>query len=92
MIDYTRMTLEYFDPRVIEFSDSNHCGSECSSCGTCRDCYICDTLCPQTAISRKALDGGGFERVVDSEKCIACGFCANSCPCGIWDLIPNTPI
>ena len=27
MIDYTRMTLEYFDPRVIEFSDMNHCGA-----------------------------------------------------------------
>ena len=37
MIDYTRMTLEYFDPRVKEFSDMNHCGSECSSCGSCRE-------------------------------------------------------
>lgn len=86
MIDYTRMTLEYFDPRVIEFSDMNHCGSECSSCGTCRDCYICDTICPQSAISRRKLENGGFERIVDPDKCIACGFCANSCPCGIWDM------
>ncbi len=92
MIDYTRMTLEYFDPRVIEFSDMNHCGSECSSCGSCRDCYICDTVCPQTAISRNELEGGGFERVVDPDKCIACGFCANSCPCGIWDLKDPAPM
>lgn len=92
MIDYTRMTLEYFDPRVIEFSDMNHCGSECSSCGSCRDCYICDTLCPQSAIIRNELTGGGFERVVDPDKCIACGFCANSCPCGIWDMKEPAPM
>lgn len=93
MIDYTRMTLEYFDPRVIEFSDMNHCGAECSSCGSCRDCYICDTLCPQSAISRIEVEGGvGFERVVDPDKCIACGFCANSCPCGIWDMKPAAPL
>jgi len=92
MIDYTRMTLEYFDPRVIEFSDMNQCGAECSSCGSCRDCYICDTVCPQAAISRIALANGGFERVVDPEKCIACGFCANSCPCGIWDMKAPAPM
>jgi len=92
MIDYTRMTLEYFDPRVIEFSDANQCGAECSSCGSCRDCYICDTLCPQNAIKRNELPDGGFERVVDPDKCIACGFCADSCPCGIWDMKNPAPM
>ena len=92
MIDYTRMTLEYFDPRVIEFSDANQCGAECSSCGSCRDCYICDTLCPQNAIKRNELPDGGFERVVDPDKCIACGFCADSCPCGIWDMKNPDPM
>ena len=92
MIDYTRMTLEYFDPRVIQFSDMNQCGAECSSCGSCRDCYICDTVCPQAAIIRKELPDGGFERVVDPDKCIACGFCANSCPCGIWDMKNPAPM
>lgn len=92
MIDYTRMTLEYFDPRVIEFSDMNHCGAECSSCGSCRDCYICDSICPQAAISRNELSDGGFERVVDPDKCIACGFCADSCPCGIWDMKNPAPL
>ncbi|WP_207259699.1 FAD-dependent oxidoreductase [Desulfovibrio sp. Huiquan2017] len=92
MIDYTRMTLEYFDPRVIEFSDANQCGAECSSCGSCRDCYICDTLCPQSAIKRVELPDGGFERVVDPDKCIACGFCADACPCGIWDMKNPAPM
>ena len=93
MIDYTRMTLEYFDPRVIEFSDMNQCGAECSSCGSCRDCYICDTVCPQSAIIRREADNEiGFERVVDADKCIACGFCADSCPCGIWDMKAPAPM
>ena len=92
MIDYSRMTLEYFDPRVIEFSDMNQCAEECSSCGTCRDCGLCETICPQTAISRKDLGGGNFEMVSDPERCIGCGFCANACPCGIWNMTENTPL
>jgi NADPH-dependent glutamate synthase beta subunit-like oxidoreductase/glutamate synthase domain-containing protein 3/NAD-dependent dihydropyrimidine dehydrogenase PreA subunit len=92
MIDYSRMTLEYFDPRIIEFSDMNQCASECSSCGACRDCYLCETVCPQSAIKRVELEGNAFERVVDPDKCIACGFCANCCPCGIWDMKEPAPL
>ncbi|MFH1914201.1 MAG: FAD-dependent oxidoreductase [Pseudomonadota bacterium] len=92
MIDYSRMTLEYFDPRVVEFSDMKQCASECSSCGACRDCYLCETVCPQSAIRRVELEGGGFERVVDADKCIACGFCANCCPCGVWDMKEAAPL
>ncbi|MCI5159291.1 MAG: hypothetical protein D3906_12830, partial [Candidatus Electrothrix sp. AUS1_2] len=24
----------------------------------------------------------------DDSKCIACGFCADTCPCGIWTMRP----
>ena len=58
MIDPRRVTLEYFDPRITEFEGTEHCGSQCSSCGACRDCGICIAICPQTAISRNALGGG----------------------------------
>ncbi|SDL50683.1 NADPH-dependent glutamate synthase beta chain [Maridesulfovibrio ferrireducens] len=92
VIDYTRMTLEYFDPRLTEFSDLQQCASECSSCGSCRDCGLCETVCPQGAISRKALGGKKFEMVVNPDKCIGCGFCGNVCPCGIWNLLENTPL
>ncbi|MFP4070893.1 MAG: FAD-dependent oxidoreductase [Desulfovibrionales bacterium] len=92
MIDYSRMTLEYFDPRIFEFSDMEQCGAECSSCGSCRDCGICLNVCPQTAISRKGDPDGDFELVVDADKCIGCGFCAQSCPCGIWALRENDPL
>ena len=92
-IDYTRVKLEYFDPRLSSFNGVESCASQCSSCGTCRDCGICATICPESAISRQELaNGAEFEMVVDPEKCIGCGFCAGACPCGIWNLVENEPI
>jgi len=60
----------------------------CMSCGTCRDCHLCETICPTQAISREILPDGSYRYVSDDEKCIACGFCADTCPCGIWMMRP----
>ena len=92
MIQRHRVTLEYFDPRVTAFADLNHCGSQCASCGACRDCGICVAVCPQHAISKKELDAEAYEYVVDADLCIGCGFCAGACPCGVWDLVENIPL
>ena len=92
VIDLNRISLEYLDPRIIQYEDIDQCGSQCSSCGTCRDCGICVAMCPEAAISRKALEGADFEYVVNPDRCIGCGFCAGACPCGIWDLVENTPM
>jgi len=93
MIDRERIKLEYFDPRITSFDDMDQCGSQCSSCGACRDCGICVAACPQTAISRvDPEEGGDYEYVVDPDRCIGCGFCTGACPCGIWDLVENTPM
>ncbi len=92
MIDINRITLEYFDPRKAEFSDTDDCGAQCSSCGTCRDCHICEAACPQSAIHREDLSEGAFEYVVNDDLCIGCGFCAQACPCGVWNLVENDPI
>ena len=89
MISRDRMTYEYFDPRLEVFDDISQCSAQCLSCGTCRDCGICVEICPQSAISRKGLENGSFEYIVDETKCIGCGFCAGACPCGIWDLVQN---
>lgn len=92
MIDTHRVTLEYFDPRIKVFDDVDHCGEQCSSCGACRDCGICVEICPETAIRRMAMLDGGYEYVVDDTLCIGCGFCAQACPCGVWDLSENAPL
>jgi len=92
MISRERVTLEYFDPRVTEFASLDHCGSQCSSCGACRDCGICIAICPRQAISKTDLEDSAYEYVVDENLCIGCGFCAAACPCGVWDLVDNAPI
>jgi NADPH-dependent glutamate synthase beta subunit-like oxidoreductase/NAD-dependent dihydropyrimidine dehydrogenase PreA subunit len=92
VIDKKRIKLEYLDARITGFDGLEHCGSQCSSCGTCRDCGICVAICPQTAITRMTKGGNEFEMVVDENRCIGCGFCAGACPCGVWAMIENEPI
>ncbi|MFH2219629.1 MAG: FAD-dependent oxidoreductase [Pseudomonadota bacterium] len=89
MIDYERVSLEYFDPRAVIFDGLDHCGSECSSCGACRDCGICVEVCPEAAIRKMEKETDDFEYRVDESKCIGCGFCAGACPCGVWNLVEN---
>ena len=88
-VDPARVRLEYYDPRVTAFDDISHLAEQCASCGVCRDCSICENICPQNAISRHELDGEDYEYVVDSDRCIGCGFCAGACPCGVWRLVEN---
>ncbi len=92
IIDRSRIKLEYFDPRLQSFASVEHCATECSSCGSCRDCGVCLTICPQGAIAKKEEGENDLEMVVDAEKCIGCGFCVGACPCGIWSLVENDPM
>ncbi len=91
-IPYERIKLEYFDPKKIKFDDLEDCAQNCASCGRCRDCGICITVCPQSAISRVEKEDKKFELVVDGDRCIGCGFCVCVCPCGVWNLIENEPL
>ncbi|HOJ51162.1 MAG TPA: FAD-dependent oxidoreductase [Syntrophales bacterium] len=91
VIEKSRVKLAYYDS-LARFDGLDSCAAQCASCGLCRDCHVCETVCPQGAISRRDLDGGGYEYVVDSEKCIGCGFCAGACPCGVWTMKENDPL
>ena len=92
VIDTRRVKLEYYDPQVKAYTDVHQCATHCASCGGCRDCGLCETLCPQQAISRRALNDPDYEYIVDDQRCIGCGFCMHACPCGIWELRANDPL
>lgn len=91
-INKSRVSLEYFNPMIQNYNSLEECGSECASCGRCRDCSICVHVCPEGAIERFEKEDGSFEYRADPEKCIGCGFCKGACPCGIWDLVSNKPV
>jgi NADPH-dependent glutamate synthase beta subunit-like oxidoreductase/glutamate synthase domain-containing protein 3/Pyruvate/2-oxoacid:ferredoxin oxidoreductase delta subunit len=84
-----RTSQEYFSPRITIYDTLEQCGRECSSCGQCRDCHICEEICPENAIHRWVDEKGAFEYQVNEERCIGCGFCSGACPCGVWNLVPN---
>ena len=90
------LTITHYAPETRERTEENQ-ANRCLSCAACRDCHLCETICPTGAISRRQVDfpssdGIGpdrtFEYVSDDKKCIACGFCADTCPCGIWTMHP----
>ena len=61
----------------------------CISCGTCRDCHMCEKSCPEKAISRIIITDGSVQYRSDAERCIGCGICAGVCPCGVWTMTAN---
>jgi NADPH-dependent glutamate synthase beta subunit-like oxidoreductase/glutamate synthase domain-containing protein 3/ferredoxin len=87
MLDYERIRGEYYErDRTGPPKDGDTEALKCMSCGLCRDCGICEQSCYHGAISRLEHDDGGYEYVVDADRCIGCGFCAAVCPCGIWQM------
>lgn len=71
--------------------EAAHDHQRCISCGTCRDCRMCLTACPQQAIARKVAADGSVSYDSDPARCVGCGICAGVCPCGIWRMEDNAP-
>ncbi|MEI7589778.1 MAG: FAD-dependent oxidoreductase [Deltaproteobacteria bacterium] len=85
-----RIKTQYYNScSSDDLQDIPNSARQCFSCGACRDCGMCETICPENAIKRKEYENGNFEYCSDDEKCIGCGFCADACPCGIWNLSEN---
>ena len=89
VIDQKQLTIEHYCPESRMDSSSENEADRCLSCGKCRDCHLCETICPTQAITRReAPTEVGYEYLSDGNKCIACGFCRDTCPCGIWTMQP----
>jgi len=88
-IPYERLKLKYYAFQRGDTFELKNEADRCVSCGSCRDCHVCETACPYQAISRKDLGGGEFEYVVNEARCIGCGFCVGTCPSGVWEMVEN---
>ena len=86
----SRLSSEYFERcQSGQVPQAKEDYLRCISCGTCRDCHMCEKSCPEKAISREIQEDGSFAYVSDDSRCIGCGVCAGICPCGIWSMHPN---
>ncbi len=90
-IPYDKVRTVYYERCKIDKFSAKGEAEKCLSCGTCRDCHTCETVCYWDAITRVERKGENppYEYVVNDEKCIGCGFCAGTCPCGVWEMVEN---
>lgn len=89
-IDKSRLSTAYFKKcHTCDVPKAADDHLRCISCGTCRDCHMCERSCPENAITRILKADGVFEYVSAAEKCIGCGICAGICPCGVWSMCEN---
>lgn len=89
VIPYDRIKTAYYETEAVKEFEAVSEANRCISCGSCRDCEICIYTCYWGAISRVAGEAGAWSYVVDEDKCIGCGFCAGTCPCGVWEMEKN---
>ncbi|TJY59042.1 FAD-dependent oxidoreductase [Sinimarinibacterium sp. CAU 1509] len=74
----------------LGLSEARAEAGRCLSCGNCLACDNCYTLCPDTAVLKtraEAADGSHY--VFDYEYCKGCGLCANECPTGYIQMVPE---
>lgn len=58
----------------------------CLSCGNCMECDNCYGVCPDNAIVKLGR-GKGYE--FNYDYCKGCGVCAQECPCGHIEMVPE---
>ncbi|HEX8975464.1 MAG TPA: NAD(P)-binding protein [Solirubrobacteraceae bacterium] len=61
----------------------------CLSCGSCFACDNCYGVCPDNAVI-KLEPTGAYAYAIDLDFCKGCGLCAQECPCGAIEMVPET--
>ena len=59
----------------------------CLSCGNCFSCDNCYGVCPDNAVIKLTAPGERYE--IDLDYCKGCGICAEECPCGAIEMVPE---
>ncbi|MEP2706132.1 MAG: NAD(P)-binding protein [Roseibium sp.] len=59
----------------------------CLSCGNCFECDNCYGICPDNAVVKL---GAGNRFEINYDYCKGCGMCAEECPCGAINMVPET--
>ena len=60
----------------------------CMSCGNCFACDNCYGVCPDNAVI-KLEPTGAYQYEYDLDYCKGCGICAEECPCGAIEMVPE---
>jgi 2-oxoacid:acceptor oxidoreductase delta subunit (pyruvate/2-ketoisovalerate family) len=58
----------------------------CMSCGNCFECDNCYGVCPDNAVIKL---GPGKRFRINYDYCKGCGICAQECPCGAIEMVPE---
>ena len=58
----------------------------CLSCGNCFECDNCFGVCPDNAVVKL---GAGNRFAINLDFCKGCGMCAEECPCGAIQMVPE---
>jgi Pyruvate/2-oxoacid:ferredoxin oxidoreductase delta subunit len=59
----------------------------CMSCGNCFSCDNCFGVCPDNAVIKTG--DRDVPYAVDLDFCKGCGLCAEECPCGAIEMVPE---
>jgi NADPH-dependent glutamate synthase beta subunit-like oxidoreductase len=79
-----------FDEVVGGLDESNalYEARRCMSCGNCFACDNCYGVCPDNAVI-KLEPTGSYQYEYDLDYCKGCGICAEECPCGAIEMVPE---
>ena len=88
MIEAARR-VENFEEVVGGLDETNalYEARRCLSCGNCFECDNCYGVCPDNAVIKL---GPGKRFRFDYDYCKGCGLCAEECPCGAIEMIPES--